>query len=324
MIITIKKGITHLMRKLLSSIVVLSILILAIAGCTPEKTPEPANTIAIKHAMGTTKVPTAPKRIVVLTSEGTEALLALGVKPVGAVQPYNGNPWYEHTKDKLQGVKLLGNESAPNLEAIASLKPDLIIGNKMRQEKVYAQLSAIAPTVFSEELRGDWSQNFQLYAKTINMEEHGKKVLAAYNQHIEQTKQALGDLVNKKVSVVRFMPGQTRIYQLDSFTGVIFKQLGFQRPANQNKNEFAIQVAREQIPEMDADILFYFTYDKPEDKGGSKLEQEFTKDPLWKALNAVQQKHAFKVDDIVWNTAGGILAANEMLDQLADLAKNFK
>ncbi|WP_425423371.1 ABC transporter substrate-binding protein [Shimazuella kribbensis] len=324
MIITIKKGITHLMRKLLSSILVFSILIFAIAGCTPEKSPEPASTISIKHAMGTTNVPTAPKRIVVLTSEGTEALLALGIKPVGAVQPYNGNPWYDHTKDKLQGVKLLGDESAPNLEAIASLKPDLIIGNKMRQEKVYAQLSAIAPTVFSEELRGDWSQNFQLYAKAINKEAEGKNVLDAYNKHVEQTKQALGDLVNKKVSVVRFMPGQTRIYQLDSFTGVIFKQLGFQRPANQNKNEFAIQVAREQIPEMDADILFYFTYDKPTDKGGSKLEQEFTNDPLWKALNVVQQKHAFKVDDVVWNTAGGILAANTMLDQLTDMIKNMK
>jgi iron complex transport system substrate-binding protein len=324
MIITIEKGITPHMRKLLSFVLISSLLLFALAGCTPKKSENANNTITINHAMGTTKVPTAPKRIVVLTSEGTEALLALGIKPVGAVQPYNGNPWYDYTKDKLQGVKLLGIESAPNLEAIASLKPDLIIGNKMRQEKVYAQLSAIAPTVFSEELRGDWKINFQLYAKAVNKEAEGKKVLAAYSQHIEKTKQALGDLVNKKVSVVRFMAGQTRIYMLDSFSGMILKELGFQRPANQNKNEFAVQVTREQIPEMDADILFYFTYDKGKDKGGSKLEQEFTSDPLWKALNAVQQKHAFKVDDIIWNTAGGILAANIMLDQLVEYAKQVK
>ncbi|MCH5585696.1 iron-siderophore ABC transporter substrate-binding protein [Shimazuella sp. AN120528] len=312
------------MRKWLSSLVVLALLLFALTGCTPEKSENAGNTISIKHAMGTTKVPTNPKRIVVLTSEGTEALLALGIKPVGAVQPYNGNPWYDYTKNKLQGVKLLGIESAPNLEAIASLKPDLIIGNKMRQEKVYTQLSAIAPTVFSEELRGDWKINFQLYAKAVNREAEGKKVLAAYEQHIGQTKKALGDLVHKKVSVVRFMPGQTRIYQLNSFTGAIFKELGFQRPANQNKNDLAMQVTREQIPEMDADILFYFTFDKGKNNGGTKLEQEFTNDPLWKSLHAVQQKHAFKVDDIVWNTAGGILAANKMLDQLVEYTKQMK
>jgi iron complex transport system substrate-binding protein len=324
MIITIEKGITHFMQKLFTSIIIMSLSIFALAGCAPEKTQPVSNTISITHAMGTTKVPTAPKRIVVLTSEGTEALLALGIKPVGAVQPYNGTPWYPHTSKQLQGVKLLGIESAPNLEAIASLKPDLIIGNKMRQEKVYSQLSAIAPTVFAEELRGDWSENFQLYAKAVNKEAEGKKVLAAYNQHIEQTKQELGDLLSKKVSVVRFIPGQTRLYQLNSFTGVIFKQLGFQRPANQMKEDLATQITREQIPEVDADILFYLTYDKPDDKGGTKLEKEFTSDPLWKSLNVVQQKHAFQVDDIIWNTAGGILAANEMLDQLVELSKQMK
>ena len=215
------------MRKLVSSLIVLSLVIFALAGCSPQKAAEPVNTITIQHAMGTTKVPTAPKRIVVLTSEGTEALLALGIKPVGANQPFNGNPWYDHTKDKLQGVKMVGDESSPNLEAIASLKPDLIIGNKMRQAKIYTQLSAIAPTVFAQELRGDWSENFKLYAKAVNKEAEGQKVLAAYNQHIEQTKQALGAVANKKVSVVRFLAGQTRIYQLDSFTGAIFNKLAF-------------------------------------------------------------------------------------------------
>ena len=63
------------------------------------------------------------------------------------------------------------------MEAIAALKPDLIIGNKMRQEKVYDQLSAIAPTVFSETLRGDWKENFKLYAKALNQEEKGNEVL---------------------------------------------------------------------------------------------------------------------------------------------------
>lgn len=129
----------------------------------------------IKHAMGETKIDGTPKRVVILTNEGTEALLAMGVKPVGAVESWLGDPWYDHIKDQMEGVKSVGTESEPSLETIASLKPDLIIGNKMRQEKVYDQLSQIAPTVFAEELRGDWKENFKLYSKAVNKEDEGKK-----------------------------------------------------------------------------------------------------------------------------------------------------
>ncbi|MED3855592.1 iron siderophore-binding protein, partial [Priestia megaterium] len=41
-------------------------------------------------AMGKTEIPKTPKRVVVLTNEGTEALLAMGIKPVGAVQSWLG------------------------------------------------------------------------------------------------------------------------------------------------------------------------------------------------------------------------------------------
>ncbi len=85
--------------------------------------------------MGETEVPANPKRVVILTNEGTEALLSLGIKPVGAVKSFTGNPWYDHIKADMEGVTVLGEEGQPNIELIASLKPDLIIGNKMRQEK---------------------------------------------------------------------------------------------------------------------------------------------------------------------------------------------
>jgi len=116
------------------------------ASATSEATPaasQGGEERVIKHAMGETKVPTNPQRIVVLTNEGTEALLALGVKPVGAVQSFTGDPWYPHIKDQMTGVEVLGKESEPNLELIAALKPDLIIGNKMRHEKIYAKCLAV-------------------------------------------------------------------------------------------------------------------------------------------------------------------------------------
>jgi iron complex transport system substrate-binding protein len=113
------------------------------------------------------------------------------------------------------------------------------------------------------------------------------------------------------------MAGDTRIYYNDTFSGIIMKKIGLARPASQNKEEFAAtNVTKERIPEMEGDVLFYFTYDTGDGKA-SKVEQEWTNEPLWKNLNVVKQGKAYKVSDAVWNTAGGVIAANLMVDDLA-------
>lgn len=269
----------------------------------------------VETIMGKVEVPAHPQRVVVLTNEGTEALLSLGIKPVGAVKSWTGDPWYPHIKDQMQGVENLGEEGQPNVEAIAALKPDLILGTKMRQEKIYDQLSAIAPTVFSETLRGEWKENFKLWADAVNMKDKGDEVLAAYDKHVADLKAELGDKLKTKVSMVRFMPGKARIYYSDTFSGLILNELGFARPKAQEKQGFADDVGKERIPEMDGDILFYFTYETGDGKG-SEMEKEWTNDNLWKNLDVVKKGNAHKVDDVIWNTAGGVLAANLMLDQL--------
>lgn len=294
-----------------------------LAGCSDKKAAEPApeggsgasQAYTVKHAMGETTIPKTPERVVILTNEGTEALLALGIKPVGAVRSWVGNPWYDHIKDKMQGVKDVGTESQPNIEEIAALKPDLIIGNKMRIEKVYDQLSRIAPTVYSTELRGDWKVNFKLYAEAVNKKADGDKVLADFDKRLAEFKTKAGDKLKQKVSLVRFMPATARIYYNDTFAGVIFKQAGIARPDNQNKDAFADDVTKERIPDMEGDILFYFTYETGDGKA-SKMEQDWTSDPLWKNLNVVKNNKSFKVNDTIWNTAGGVLAANLLIDDL--------
>jgi iron complex transport system substrate-binding protein len=310
-------------------VLLLMAMLLIVTGCGGQSAqPQPAaekpaeqpaaeagQTYKVKHAMGETEIKGTPQKVVVLTNEGTEAVLALGVKPVGAVQSWTGNPWYEHIKAEMEGVKPLGMEDQPNLEAIAALKPDIILANKMRHEKIYEQLSKIAPTVVSETLRGKWKDNFKLYAEALNRKAEGEKVLADWDKRIAEFKEKAGDKLNTKVSIVRFMPGRVRIYYKDTFSGIILQELGVARPESQNKDEFAAEVTKERIPEMDGDILFYFSYETGNGEA-SKLEQEWTNDPLWKNLNVVKNNKAYKVDDVIWNTAGGVKAANLLLDEL--------
>ena len=140
-----------------------SILALILAGCGANNTgsntgensskdneaakTEESSEYTVQHAMGETTFEETPKKVVVLTNEGTEAVLELGVIPVGAASPGVGTEWYAHIKEEMEGVTELGEETAPNLETIASLQPDLIIGNKIRHEAIYDQLEASAPPV---------------------------------------------------------------------------------------------------------------------------------------------------------------------------------
>ncbi|MEQ8371966.1 MAG: iron-siderophore ABC transporter substrate-binding protein [Roseibium aggregatum] len=278
----------------------------------------PAIARDVTDSMGTVTVPDAPKRIVVLTNEGTEALLALGVTPVGAANSWNGDPWWDHISDAMDGAEPVGKESAVNLELIAALEPDLILANKQRHEEIYPQLTAIAPTVMSKELRGDWKINFRLYAEALGKEREADAAIADYDASVADLREKLGDHLNEEVSVIRFVPGQIRIYQLDSFSGVLLKDIGFHRPANQNVEEFAIRTGKESIPDMDGDRIFYFTYDTGDGKGTS-LEEEVLADPLWQSLSAVKAGKVHQVSDAIWNTAGGILAAKLMLQDIAGI-----
>ncbi|MEM7709693.1 MAG: iron-siderophore ABC transporter substrate-binding protein [Pseudomonadota bacterium] len=270
----------------------------------------------ITHAMGVTDVPDDPQRVIVLTNEGTEALLSMDVMPVGAANSWVGDPWYDHIDAAMEGVEPVGKENAVNLELIATLEPDLVLGNKQRHEEIYAQLSAIAPTVVSERLRGDWQENFALYAAAIGRSAEGEAIMQAYRDRVAALSDALGAAKEEEVSVIRFLAAQIRIYQKDSFSGVLLDQLGFARPENQDVDDFALRVGKESIPDMDGDRIFHFTYDTG-DGDGSAAAADAMSDPLWQSLSAVQAGRVHAVQDTVWNTAGGVLAAHLMLDDIA-------
>ena len=316
-------------RKLLNALTILAIAttFTACSAAKQEDVKETVNTSVasstIEHAMGSTEIKGEPKRVVILTNEGTEALLELGVKPVGAVKSWTGSPWYKHIEKEMEGVQNLGDESQVNIEAVAALKPDLIIGNKMRHEKIYDQLSKIAPTVYSDTLRGEWKTNLEFYAKVLNKEKEGQDIIKKFDDRVTSIAASAGDKLKTELSIVRFMPGKTRIYLGDTFSGNILKQIGFARPENQKSDEFTLEIGKERIKEADGQVIFYFTYETGNGEGSAR-EKEWLEDPLFKTLSAVKNNKVYKVDDAIWNTAGGVKAANLMLNDIEDFIKSNK
>ncbi|UXN70822.1 iron-siderophore ABC transporter substrate-binding protein [Devosia neptuniae] len=272
----------------------------------------------ITHAMGVTEVPDQPQRVVILTNEGTEALLHLGVVPVGAAQSWDVDPFYDHLVPLLGDAVSLGTETAINLELVASLEPDLIIGTKVRQEKIYEQLSAIAPTVMSETIGESWLKNYQFYGEVLGLGDKAAANVAALEVRAKELAAAIGDGVNEEISLVRFSPSRTRLYFRGSFPGVVLDLVGFKRPPAQDHTETFTEVQKERIPEMAGDRIFYFSSDNDNSEDKANMD-EWLADPLWLNLEAVKAGKAQRVGELAWNAGGGIYCAYMMLDDLADI-----
>jgi len=282
-------------------------------GSTKTVTLESKRTI--EHAMGTTTLTSVPKRVVVLFNGMVDVSLTIGVKPVGAVESWIQQPWYNYLRADMGGVKSLGSELQPNLEAIVALKPDLIIGAKTRHEKIYSQLSAIAPTIFASELFG-WKDNMAMAAKALNKEDQSTAFMNDWNKRVADFKSKLGSRANMEVSLVRFQEDSSARIYVTGFAGSIMQELGLKRPkAQQLDGKVIIDLdSQEQIPLMDGDIIFDITSSLG--TGELEAQQEWQQNPLWKNLKGVKNGKYYRVNEITWNMSGGATAAKMMLDDL--------
>lgn len=104
--------------------------------------------ITVKHALGTTRVPGEPQRIVVTNPYALlDYLLALGIKPVGSSGDTASDfPFATWLKGKTDDITLVGGVEGLHFERLAAVKPDLILADPWRTEE-YKRLSRIAPTV---------------------------------------------------------------------------------------------------------------------------------------------------------------------------------
>ncbi|MFI2303810.1 ABC transporter substrate-binding protein [Actinacidiphila glaucinigra] len=266
----------------------------------------------ITHAMGSTVLKARPERVVVLDVGELDNVVSLGIKPVG-LAPTEGSPELPSYLDGKAGKPAnIGTINSLNLEAIAALKPDLILGSQLRAADSYDELSQIAPTVFSIRPGFTWKENYLLNAAALDKTAQAEANLDAYAKKAADLGTKLG-ADKPSVSMVRYMPeGKIRLYANDSFIGTILKDVGIPRPKNQDIEDLAAEISAENIDQADADYIFTGVYGDPKATDKSKAQGN----PLWKNLQAVKDGHAFDVPDETWYLGLGVTAAEAVLDDL--------
>ncbi|MFV8128163.1 ABC transporter substrate-binding protein [Streptomyces syringium] len=265
----------------------------------------------ITHALGKTEIKEMPKRVVVLDVGELDNVASLGIKPVGWAPSEGSQEIPAYLKKDVGDPKSVGTISNLNLEAINELKPDLILGSKLRAEKNYKDLSKIAPTVFSVRPGFTWKENYLLNAAALDKTADAKKQLDAYGAKAKQLGEDIGDK-KPTITMLRYLPQFTRLYAQQSFIGTILKDAGLPRPKNQQADKLAEEISPENIDQADADWIFTGVYGDPD-----KTKRDSAQDnPLWKNLKAVKDGQAKDVQDETWYLGLGVTAANSVLDDL--------
>ncbi|MFI9200625.1 ABC transporter substrate-binding protein [Streptomyces sp. NPDC053048] len=265
----------------------------------------------VTHALGKTEIKEMPKRVVVLDVGELDNVVSLGIKPVGWAPSEGSQEIPEYLKKDVGEPKSVGTINNLNLEAINELKPDLILGSKLRAEKSYKDLSKIAPTVFSIRPGFTWKENYLLNAAALDKTADAKKQLEAYEAKAKKLGTDLGDK-KPTISMVRYLPQFTRLYAQQSFIGTILKDSGLPRPKIQQADKLAVEISPENIDKADGDWIFTGVYGDPEKTKQSAAEEN----PLWKNLKAVKDGQAKPVKDETWYLGLGVTAANSVLDDL--------
>src|SRR6478609_8312659 len=140
----------------------------------------------VPHKYGETVVPEEPKRVVSVGVSEQDVLLQLGVVPVGVTEWYGEQPdaTWPWAHDLLDGAhpEVLKTDDGFEFEKIATMKPDLIVGtNAGLTKKDYQLLSAIAPTVTSDEGANDffspWQDQALQIARGLGRESDGQQII---------------------------------------------------------------------------------------------------------------------------------------------------
>lgn len=278
-------------------------------------------TRSVHHAAGDTDVKADPQRIVVLSGTALDALCALGLQSrvVAAATPTDSSGQTSYLGTVIHNAPTAGTRSAPDMAAIKGANPDLIIGSQASATSdTYGALSAIAPTVLTGPSGAAWQDDLRMVGAATGRGVAAGALVDGFNADASKVG-GQNDAPHFQVSVVQLTEGTMRVWGANNFPGSVLARIGADRPAPQrftDKPYHEIDISKlrpsTDFSSADGDIV-YLSFDSPAAKEQAKTLLD---SPAWKKLAATRDNRVFIVNNEVWQTGQGIVAARGMLDDL--------
>lgn len=279
------------------------------AGTTNSSTTEASQVKKVNTEMGEIEIPINPQKIVGLSVVYPEFLYSLGIVPI-AVQNYH-EEFPSYLQEPFANTMKMGIGRTPNFEALMEAAPDLIIAPDWWSKKDYDQLTLIAPTVLLPQ-RDDWRDELRDMAKILDKEEQAEKVIQDLVAKEKIAADKLHKLIGEEtVLYIRVMEKEIVLHGENLDRGnFVHKRLGMKPLPNFPKDQTAMSVSLEVLPEYDADHLIVQLDDETNPEIKKKFE-DMLSSSLWKNLKAFKQNHVYMVGGKEWFNLGMSPIADE-------------
>ncbi|MBL7256846.1 iron-siderophore ABC transporter substrate-binding protein [Paractinoplanes lichenicola] len=259
--------------------------------------------VSVAHKFGTAEIKSEPKRIVTVGLVEQDALLALGIVPVGTTEWFGEKPgaiwpWAEAALGSAPKPQVMAQTDGVEFEKVAALKPDLILAvySGLTAED-YAKLSKMAPTVAQPKDQVDYGVGWQELTRTVGAavgrKAQAEKLVTDTEARIAQVKQDNPAFAGKTGLMATTDEGYW-VYGTQDPRGRLLADLGFTLPAGLDEitgKEFGANLSKERTDLLDVDMLVWIVDKYDTDK--AKVEA----DPLYSKLAVKTEGRALYVEN---------------------------
>ncbi len=255
-------------------------------GSDAEASREENMTVKVTDVKGEVEIPANPERIVDL-SGNSDILSILGYKVVGTANSdaYDYTKFPSYLEKTLEGAAIVGYsmQDTMDVEAIMNLNPDLIIISTV-QEKMYDQLTEIAPTVMIKLEALNWKEDVKTFAKVFHKEAGADTWLAEYDKKAKEAGDKMKELLGQDTSYLSFLASGGQFYVFDGagFGSVLYEDMGLAKPEGMpEQSDISLPVVTyEGLAAIKAEYIFVIATDED--------LQVLDANAIWNSLPAVK------------------------------------
>ena len=225
---------------------------------------EAAFPATITHKFGETTVEAAPKRVVCVGLTEQDALMALGIVPVGITYWFGDKelqgiyPWAQEQAGDAELPTVLDSTNGIPIEEVAALAPDLIIGQYAGiTDKEYELLSKIAPTVAQSGDYADygapWDEMALTIATAVGQPEKMQGIVDDVKAQVTQAAADNPGFKGQTAAVITPYEGLF-LYGPEDPRSRMLLDLGFELPTlitEAEDSEFGVSVSSERTADLD-------------------------------------------------------------------------
>ena len=317
-------------KSLLKSMLVFGTVAAMLVGCGSgnaqnqvENQQQTPATITVTDVRGEVEIPADPQRIVDL-SGNSDILEILGYDVIGTANSdaYDYTKFPSYLEETLDGATILGYsmQDTMDVEAVMNLNPDLIIISTV-QEKMYDQLSEIAPTVMIQLEALNWKDDIMTLAEILGREDVAKEWLLNYEEKASAAGAEIRGEYGEDTTYLSFLAsgGQFFVFNGAGFGSVLYDDMGLAKPEGMpEQTDISLPVVTyEGLAAIDADYIFCIA--TAEDLAA--LEQN----TIWQNIPAVKAGKVVILNPSPYFNQGYSPIGRELLvDEIGDMLDRTK